>query len=134
MPINEVHARIGNSAILFMLIAGLWGLWRWSRRQGVNPNYLGMLLVGEGLMLVQGVIGVYMWLVLQRAANLERPGMHFLYGILTVLTLPAAYSFIQGKLDPRREQFVYALVCLFLAGLLWRAMTTGVPPMATLVF
>lgn len=125
MPINEFHARIGNSAILFMVIAGFWGLWRWSRRQGVNPNYLGMLIVGELLIIVQGLVGAYMWLVLRRLVLLERPGMHLLYGILTVLTLPAAYSFIQGKLDARREQLIYALVCLFLAGLLWRAMTTG---------
>jgi len=130
MPIDELHARIGNSALLFMIIAGLWGLWRWGRRQGVNPSYLGMLLVGELLILAQGIIGVYMWLVLQRAGNLAQPGMHFLYGILTVLTLPAAYSFMQGKLDARREQAVYALVCLFLAGLLWRAMTTGMGPLA----
>ncbi len=128
MPINELHARLGNSAILFMVVAGLWGLWRWGRRQAVNPSYLGMLWVGEFLILAQGILGVYLWLVLQRANNLQRPGMHFLYGILTVLTLPAAYSFVQGKMDSRREQAVYALVCLFLAGLLWRAMTTGTEP------
>lgn len=126
MPIDQFHVRIGNSALLFMLIAGVWGLWRWRQHRSVDASYRGLLLVGELLLIAQGLVGAYMWLFLNRDAVLVRPAMHILYGILTVIALPAAFSFASGKIDGEREQALYAFVCLFLAGLVWRAQTTGV--------
>ncbi|MBX7233135.1 MAG: hypothetical protein K1X65_02050 [Caldilineales bacterium] len=126
MPIDQFHVRIGNSALLFMLIAGVWGLWRWRQHRSVDASYRGLLLVGELLLIAQGLVGAYMWLFLNRDAVLVRPAMHILYGILTVIALPAAFSFASGKIEGEREQALYAFVCLFLAGLVWRAHTTGV--------
>lgn len=125
MQIDQFHARLGNSALLFMIVAGVWGLWRWRRHQKVDASYRGLLLVGEILLIAQGLVGAYMWLFLNRDAVLERPTMHILYGILTVIALPAAFSFASGKVDGEREQALYAFVCLFLAGLVWRAQTTS---------
>ena len=125
MSIEQFHARIGNSALLFMVIAGLWGLLRWRQHRSVDASYRGLLLVGEILLILQALIGVYMWLILNRDAVLARPAMHILYGILTVITLPAAFSFASGKIEGEREQALYAFVCLFLAGLVWRASSTS---------
>lgn len=125
MQIDQFHARLGNSALLFMVVAGVWGLWRWRRHQSVNSSYRGLLLVGEILLVVQALVGVYMWLFMNRDAVLVRPTMHILYGILTVIALPAAFSFASGKIDGEREQALYAFLCLFLAGLVWRAQTTS---------
>lgn len=125
MQIDQFHARLGNSALLFMIVAGLWGLWRWRRHQSVNANYRGLLLVGEILLVIQALVGVYMWLFMNRDAVLVRPTMHILYGILTVIALPAAFSFASGKIDGEREQALYAFLCLFLAGLVWRAQSTS---------
>ena len=127
MPINEIHARIGAAALLFMVAAGVWGLVRWRRKQAVDQNYFGILVVGELLLIAQTLIGVYMWLALQRASNLERPSIHFLYGFMTVLTLPATYAFTQGRTETDREQALYAFVSLFLAALVWRASVTSAP-------
>ena len=131
MPIEQIHARIGNAALLFMVIAGVWGLLRWRQKKSVDSNYFGILIVGELLLIAQAAIGVYMWLVLSRASELGRPSMHFLYGFLTVLTLPAAYTFLQGKMEAEREQALYGLVCLFLAALVFRASMTSTPAPAT---
>lgn len=125
MEIDQFHARIGDSALLFMVIAGLWGLLRWRQHRSVDASYRGLLLVGEVLLVLQGLIGVYMWLFLNRDAVLVRSTMHILYGILTVIALPAAFSFASGKIDGEREQALYAFVCLFLAGLIWRASATS---------
>lgn len=131
MPIEQIHARIGNAALLFMIIAGVWGLLRWRQKKSVDSNYLGILVVGELLLIVQAAIGIYMWLVLSRASELGRPSMHFLYGFLTVLTLPAVYAFSQGKMESEREQALYAFACLFLAALVFRASMTSSPAPAT---
>ncbi len=127
MPIEQIHARIGNAALLFMVIAGIWGLVRWRQKKSMDSNYLGILVVGELLLVAQAFIGIYMWLLLGRAAELGRPSMHFLYGFLTVLTLPAVYSFSQGKIDGEREQMLYGFACLFLAALVFRASMTSTP-------
>jgi hypothetical protein len=98
----ELHARLGNAAVLFVLVCGLWGLIGYLRGQPVSPSFWGALVVGL------------------------RPGqlIHFLYGVLTVLSLPTAYAYSRGR-SGRRESLLYGLVCLFIFGLALRAMTTG---------
>lgn len=134
MTLTEIHARIGNSALLFMVVAGVWGLIRWRRNQGVDSNYFGILVVGELLLIAQALLGSYMLFILGRGANLERPSIHVLYGFLTVLTLPAVYAFTQGRTENPRDQGLYGFVCLFLAGLVWRATVTSAPLLAILLF
>ncbi|RME83919.1 MAG: hypothetical protein D6775_06875 [Caldilineae bacterium] len=121
MPINEVHARVGNAALLFMLIAGIWGLIRWARQQGIDANYFGVLVVGELLVLAQWLLGAYMWLGLGRVPASSRPWMHYLYGTVAALALPAVYAYTRGQTEDRRHQALYGLVCLFVAAIVFRA-------------
>jgi len=132
MPIEQIHARLGNAALLFLFVAGVWGLLRWRRQQSVDANYFGVLVVGELLLAAQTLLGAWM-LVQGRGAALDRPGMHVLYGVLTMLTLPAVYAFTQGRTETPREQGLYGFVCLFLAALVWRASVTSAPPAAALL-
>lgn len=125
MPINEIHARIGNTALLFMLIAGVWGLIRWRRKQAIDQNYMGILIVGELLLIGQLLLGVYMLLV-QLAPPSSRPWLHYLYGFVTVITLPAVYAYTKGRTEEVSDQALYALICLTIAALVYRAMTTAV--------
>jgi hypothetical protein len=121
MPINEIHSRLGNTAILFVAVLALWGFWRYFRKEGIDSSYWGALVIGEILILAVGGIGIYMW-----AAGL-RPGgqgMHILYGVLSAIGIPVIFAFTRGR-DNRRDVLVYAAGLLFMVGLLIRAVGTG---------
>lgn len=120
MSLLQVHTGLANACVLFSLLIGGYGFWRYFRREGVGGNFWSILAAGELLYLAQGVVGVLMFL------SGLRPGrfVHILYGILMVIVLPGAYAYTRGK-DQRREALVYGLVGLFLAGVALRAMTTA---------
>lgn len=125
MSLPEIHGRLGNTALLFMFIAAAWGGLRWLRKQPVDGNYFGVLVVGELLLLGQMLLGMWLWLGMRSTPVSDPPWMHILYGFLSVITLPAVYVFSKGRTEDRRDQGLYALVCLFLVAILWRAMTTA---------
>jgi len=120
MSLLQVHTGLANACVIFSLLIGGYGFWRYFRREGVGGNFWSILAAGELLYLAQGVVGVLMFL------SGLRPGrfVHILYGILMVIVLPGAYAYTRGK-DQRREALVYGLVGLFLAGVALRAMTTA---------
>lgn len=115
-----IHGRIALTTILFALAMGLWAAWRWFRKQGVDSNYWGALIIGEILALAQGVIGVLMLILGGRPADL----LHFLYGVLVALGWPAVYVYTNARAT-RSEAAIYALVSLFIFGLGLRAIMTG---------
>jgi hypothetical protein len=121
MSLVEVHARLGNTAVIYVAILGLWALWRFFRRQGIDSSYWGALVIAELLILLQGGLGAYMWL--QGQVPL-RGGMHILYGVLSVIGIPVAFAFTRGRED-RSALLVYGAGLLFLAALMLRAITTG---------
>ncbi|MBI3363036.1 MAG: hypothetical protein HY023_18190 [Chloroflexi bacterium] len=120
MTLAEFHARLGNAGMLFALALGLWALWLYFRKQGVDGNYLGAMVIGELLFIAQGVIGATLYF----AGHPLGRTVHILYGILAVITLPGAYAYTRGR-DERREALVYGLVGLFLFGVALRAITTA---------
>jgi hypothetical protein len=120
MPLAEIHARLANTALLYILLVALWGWLRYFRRQDIHSSYWGALAIGEVLILIQGVLGAYLWI------SGSQPGqpIHILYGVVSALAIPAAFAITKGR-DDRRALMVYAAMLLFLAGLLWRAVATG---------
>ena len=52
-----IHSALSNTAWLFFLILGLWGLFRAIRGQAVNGNYLGAAFIGQMIFVVQAVLG-----------------------------------------------------------------------------
>ena len=80
-----LHDRLAVTVMLFMALAGLWGLLLLRRRRGVEPATGASLAWARLLILAQGLLGVLLLI------GGERPGrgIHILYGAVTALALPA---------------------------------------------
>ena len=115
-----LHGRLAVSLVLYFLAAGVWNLVAALRRRSLAPQTWGILAIGELLALAQGTIGLVLYLEGARPAR----GLHILYGVVAVLALPAYYLISRGR-DDRRASWAYALLCLFLAGISARGITTG---------
>jgi hypothetical protein len=115
-----LHDRIGNAAPLFMILTGVLSLFNYVRRRGVDGNMLGILVVGEILMLVQAGLG----LILLVSGLFPGRLIHFLYGGLSVLVLPALWVYTRGATD-RRASLIWGLAGLFMMGLALRAIGTA---------
>jgi hypothetical protein len=118
MSIVEIHGRLGNTALFYVVILAVWALWRFFRRQGVDSSYWGALVIGELLLLAQGALGGYIYL--RGIGYLERQFMHILYGMVSLLVIPAAFAFTRGD-DRHRVMLVYGAALLFLFGIILRA-------------
>lgn len=120
MSLLQFHSALGNAVLLFSLAIGLYGIFIYLRKRTITSGFWGTLAIGELLYLAQVAVGLL--LVIQG----DRPGrgVHILYGILPVITLPAAYAFTNGRED-HRAAFMYGLIGLFLAGVSLRAITTA---------
>ncbi len=115
------HNRFSVTMLLFMLALGVWGLWNWLRGEGVTGSYWGGLAIGQGLITVEGVLGIALYVMGGQPA---RGLLHVLYGVAALIAIPAAFSFTRGRAT-RYEALIYALIALFLAGVTVRARLTG---------
>jgi len=121
----NIHGALSNTIWLFFLILGLWGGFRAIRSQGVDGSYLGAMVIGEGLYILQGILGVILW-VNGLLTPLGRPSMHVLYGVFAVVFMPFIYLvWLRGD-DSNRAQWVLSFTTLFLFGIAFRAIGTGV--------
>ena len=120
MTITDLHGRISNIALLFFFILSLWGFFRFFRKQGLDSSYWGALAIGEGIILIQSLLGVYLWIIGARPAR----GIHILYGLVALAIIPTVYTYTKGQ-DSRADILVYSSTTLFTVGLLFRAMSTG---------
>lgn len=121
MTLVEVHEALSRACVIFSLIIGVYGLWRFFRAQGVSQDYWGVLAIGELLYLAQAVVGTVLWV---EGGRPGREWVHLLYGIVAIITVPGAFAFTRGR-DGRREALIYAVIGLFMAGVSLRAITTG---------
>ena len=122
MTLIDVHGRFATTAVLFIAIMILWGFWRFIRRQSVDSNYRGALVVVEILLLVQGALGSFLYI--SKTGALERGGVHILYGIVGALVIPAIFLYTRED-DQRLSNLVYVAVLIFLLGILLRSMVTS---------
>ena len=116
-----IHNRLSVSMLLFMLALAAWGFWNYLRGDGVTGSYQGGLAIGEGLIVVEALIGVALSVLGSFPA---RGWLHILYGIVAVISIPSAFAFTRGRTG-RYEALIYALIALFLAGIASRAQGTG---------
>lgn len=119
MTIIEFHGRLATTALYFAILMALWGLFRFFRKQKVDSSYWGALVIGEGLFLLQAGLGAYIWL--SGVGSLGGRWMHVLYGVVSVLVIPAVFAYTRGD-EQRRATLVYGVSFLFLVGILMRAM------------
>ncbi len=120
MWLTQFHSSLANTVILFMGACGVWALFS-SLRGGLSGSLLGALVIGEGLILFQGLLGVILLFTGARAAV----GLHWLYGASAAVTLPGIY-FLYARNKPERYQaFCLAAGAFFIVGLAIRGITTG---------
>ena len=106
--------------LLFMAAVGVWGLVSYARGGRVSGSLFGAMAIGQGLVLVQVLAGLALYLEGRRPAT----PVHYLYGLTAVLVLPFVWSYLRDR-DQRQALLVYSLLTLFIAGLAVRGMTTG---------
>lgn len=117
----SVHGVISNSAVLFFLLLGLWGLFRAVRKHGVDASYMGALVIGELIFVAQAVMGI----ILAIGGGVPgRGSFHYLYGAFAVVALPGLFAYLRGD-DSNQAQWYYGLATLFLFGIAVRAIGTG---------
>ena len=102
------------------MIIGVWGLVLYFRKAPSSGGFRSTLVLTEALFIVQGLVGIAMFLGGAR----PRDPLHWLYGPLLVIVLPIAASYLSGR-DSRREALVYGVATLFMFGLAIRAYMTG---------
>ena len=119
-PLAQIHDGLANTSILFIAALGIWALVFRIRSQPLDGAWYGAAIVGELLIVVQAVIGAILYLQ-GLGGTLPRPFLHILYGIVAVLTLPAAYAYFGNLEDEQVKALALALACFFLWGILLRA-------------
>ena len=122
--IFSIHGALSNTAWLFFLIIGLWGLFRAIRGQAVNGNYLGAAFIGQMIFVVQTILGTLLWIG-GNSANIQRPSIHLLYGAFALVFLPFIYMSVLRGDDTNRAQWVLAFTTLSLFGIALRGISTA---------
>jgi heme A synthase len=121
MSLTQIHGLLSRAILLYtLIIAGFAGLYLLRRRE-IGGDFWGAVILGEGLIVVQGILGVIMLIVGLAPARL----IHILYGVVAVITWPAVFAFTRGGTS-RRETLYWLLLSVFLFGISLRAMTTAV--------
>jgi len=116
-----VHQGLFRAGLLITAIFGVWGLIIYFRKQTPSGGYRSTLVLTEALFIVQGLLGIGLFL----SGHRPKDSLHWLYGILLVIVLPIAASYVSGRDARRAEPLVYGIAGLFMAGLAIRALTTG---------
>jgi len=122
MTLPEIHGRLASTALLYIIILTLWAIWSLIRRQDINSNYRGALVVAEVLLLTHGALGLFMFI--SRAGSLERGYIHILYGVISMLVIPGIFLYTRED-EQRLSLLFYIAFLLALGGILVRAMMTG---------
>ena len=115
-----MHARLLTTILVVLILLAVWGIINFVRAAR-PPLYRAALWVAEWLIVAEFVMGGLLLLGGRRPAE---AALHIVYGVVAVLTLPAAFVYMRER-DERAAQLVYALACFFLGGVLLRALQTG---------
>jgi len=123
MSLVDIHLRLSYASILFAIIMALWGLWRYYRKEGIDSNFRGALVIAEILFLFQVLFGIFLWL--SGSGHLSRPTVHLLYGVVSVMVLPGVFLYSKGN-EGRQMMAIYGIAFIFTLGIITRGIMTGV--------
>ena len=118
----DAHRIISNMVAIYALVTGTWGVLNYLRRRAPDGTYNGMLAIGVGLFVVEGLIGLILVLTGLQPAR----GLHFLYGVTIIVTIPGIFAITRGS-NTVRESMLYGLGMIFIWGLAERAVETATP-------
>ncbi len=116
----DIHARLGNTSLLYFLAISLWGYFRFFRRQGIDSTYWGMLAIAELLVIAEAILGGIIWLEGMRPVR----SVHLLYGALIPIMIPATYLYTRGRTS-KAEILVYGTTTIITVGFIIRAIYTA---------
>lgn len=116
----SLHQGFATVFMLYSLLMGLWGIFLYFRGRNPSGGYLGALVLDEGVAVLQGLIGIGLLLQGHRPAD----PLHYLYGVVAVITIPAAY-FLGSGAQERKDSGIFGLAGLLLVGIAIRGMMTG---------
>lgn len=120
MTLPQIHASIATSIILFNLILGLWGFLKYFRGQGMDGNFWGAVWLSPVLGVIQVVVGL---ILVFMGLGVAVRAVHYLYGALVALSVPAAFAFTKGR-DDRGAVLIYAATLLLVSVFGGRAQIT----------
>jgi hypothetical protein len=63
MTLTDIHGALSRTAILLTFILAIWGFIRFFRKEGVSSSYWGAMVIAELLYIVQGIIGVILYIL-----------------------------------------------------------------------
>ncbi|HUY62167.1 MAG TPA: hypothetical protein VMW49_09850 [Candidatus Dormibacteraeota bacterium] len=116
-----LHERVAFILIALGLLGAAWtfiGL----RRDGQTPGGVrAMLILTEGLAILEGVFGLILYGSGLRPANVP---FHVMYGVASVLVLPVAWV-LSARSSSRGEALYLGFGALLLAGVAFRAIMVG---------
>lgn len=115
----SLHDRFGVAIVLYLVAAGLWGLLLGVRGVAPTAGYRGALIIAEGVIVLQGLLGVGVYV-----GGRPAEPMHLLYGAALVVALPLAWTIVRDR-QPRGQSVALGLAALFAAGLALRGMATA---------
>ncbi|MGH2448600.1 MAG: hypothetical protein ACRDFS_08360 [Chloroflexota bacterium] len=117
-----IHQRFAVVVLVYALLMALWGFGLFLFKRPPSGGYLGALVLMAVVGIAQDVIGLAL------LALGHRPGgnLHYLYGLVVALTLPAAYTY-SARGTARRDSLIFGIASLFLLGIAIRATMTGSP-------
>lgn len=116
-----LHGRVGNAVPLFMALLGVLSFINYIRGQGLDGNILGVIVIGEIMMVAMATLGITIFIGL---GLLPGRGIHFLYGSLSVVFMPGLWLYTRGETD-RRASLIWGLAGFFMMGLALRAIGTS---------
>lgn len=113
---------MSNMVAIYALLTGIWGVTNYLRKLPPDGNYNGALAIGVALFVLEGIVG----LILVLTGLMPSRGIHFLYGVTIVITIPGIFAFTRGS-NSTRESLLYGLGMIFIWGLAERAVETAGP-------
>ena len=115
-----LHNGLFRAGLIITGFIAIWSAALYLRKHAPSGSFRATLVLTEGLFIVQGLVGIAMFL----AGARPHDPLHWLYGPLLVIVLPIAATYVSGR-ERRREAMVYGLAALFMFGLAIRAWMTG---------
>jgi len=123
--ITILHDGLQNALWIFFLMVGLWGTYKALQGEGVDGSWIGAFYIGMGIVLIQLILTGLLWFSGQ-LADLQDPGIHFLYLAFAVLFPPFIYQIVLQGDDSNRGMWVMSFTTLFMFGIAIRLINTGI--------
>ncbi len=117
----HVHQALFTSVVIYFVVVALWGAVNFLRSIPPPGSFVGAVILGEVLIVVQAASGLF----LLASGKHPSDNLHYLYALLILLAMPFAYL-TAGQRQDRNGSGFYALAAALIVILaVVRATKTG---------